>query len=263
VCAEKRLLVHSLTNTVKNQNALTFCEDDAQLKLNNTLIAFFLILIIAVSFATLIQKQKNTAFSIAAAKNASPMAFLNSIDCDTLTAPMLTQQFPAALSQANVAERPTTVFNNSTRAEIYSFIKANPGVQFRGICAQLGISIGVAEFHLGVLKKAGLISFFRDGRYKRFFESKKFSQKQMQLISLLRHGTTRSIIKTMLDGKQVSHSELSSQLDITSQGVTWQINRLRQDDIIQESKDGMKLNYTLENTYAPMLTELVNLIEQP
>lgn len=212
------------------------------MKLNRTLIGFFLILIIAVSFATLIQRQKNAAFLVA----TSGSTFLTTF---TL--------------QANVAERPTTVFNNATRVEIYDFIKANPGVQFRGICTQLGLSIGLAEFHLGVLKKAGLISFLRDGRYKRFFESKKFSQKQMQLISLLRHDTTRSIIKTMLHGKQASHSELSCQLAITSQGVTWQMNRLKKDDIIQESKDGMKITYSLENTYAPMLTELVNLVEQP
>jgi predicted transcriptional regulator len=211
------------------------------LKLNRTLIGFFLILIIAVSSATLIQRQKNAAFS----------AVTWSTFLTTFTL------------QANVAERPTTVFNNATRVAIYDFIKANPGVQFRGICTQLGISIGLAEFHLGVLKKAGLISFFRDGRYKRFFVSKKFSQKQMKLISLLRHDTTRSIIKTMLHGKQASHSELSCQLAITSQGVTWQMNRLKKDDIIQESKDGMKITYSLENAYAPMLTELVNLVEQP
>ncbi len=211
------------------------------MKLTRTLIGFALILLIAVSFATLIFRQ-NAAFAAITPATA----------------------FPTTVNlEPNAAQHPTTVFNNSTRAEIYNFIKANPGVQFRGICTQLGISIGVAEFHLGVLKKAGLISFFRDGKYKRFFQSKKFSQKQMQLISLLRHDTTRNIIKTMLDGKQVSHSELSNQLEITSQGVTWQINRLRQDDIIQESKDGMKLNYTLENAYAPMLTELVTLIEQP
>lgn len=211
------------------------------MKLNRALIGFFLILVIAVSFAALIQRQRSADFLVA----TSGGAFLTAL---TL--------------QANVAERQATVFNNATRVEIYDFIKANPGVQFRGICNELGLSIGVAEFHLGVLKKAGLISFFRDGKYKRFFESKKFSQKQMQLISLLRHDTTRSIIKTMLEGKQASHSELSSQLAITSQGVTWQINRLRKDDLIQESKDGMKITYTLENTYAPMLTELVTLIEQ-
>jgi predicted transcriptional regulator len=210
------------------------------LKLNRTLIGFLLILIVAVSFATLIQRQQHAALLAATSGGTFLTAF-------TL--------------QANVAERPT-VLNNATRVAIYDFIKANPGVQFRGICTQLGISIGLAEFHLGVLKKAGLISFFRDGRYKRFFASKKFSQKQMKLISLLRHDTTRSIIKTMLEGKQASHSELSCHLAITSQGVTWQMNRLKKDDIIQESKDGMKITYSLENAYAPILTELVNLVEQ-
>lgn len=211
------------------------------MKLNRTLIGVCLILIVAVSFATLIQRQQNAALLVATSGGT----------------------FAAFNLEVNVAERPTTVFNNATRVAIYDFIKANPGVQFRGICTQLGISIGLAEFHLGVLKKAGLISFFRDGRYKRFFVSKKFSQKQMQLISLLRHDTARNIIKTMLEGKQASHSELSRQLTITSQGVTWQMNRLKKDDLIQESKDGMKITYTLENTYAPMLTELVTLIEQP
>jgi predicted transcriptional regulator len=201
-----------------------------------------LILIVAVSFATLIQRQQNATLLVA----TSGSTFLATFKLE-----------------ANVAERPANVFNNSTRAEIYDFIKANPGVQFRGICNQLGISIGLAEFHLGVLTKAGLISFFRDGRYKRFFESKKFSQKQMKLISLLRHDTIRNIIKTMLEGKQASHSELSCQLAITSQGVTWQMNRLKKDDLIQESKDGMKITYSLENAYAPLLTELVNLVEQP
>jgi len=232
------------------------------LKLNKPFIALFLILLIAVSFAMLIQKQKNTIFSIATAKNTSPMAFLNSIDGDTLTAPMFTQQFPAALSlEVNVAERSTSVFNNSTRVAIYDFIKANPGVQFRGICTQLGISIGVAEFHLGILKKAGLISFFRDGRYKRFFESKKFSQKKIELISLLRHDTAKSILKTMLDEKQVSHSELAYQLSITSQGLTWQMNQLKKEGIIQENRENTKVTYSLEDAYMPLLTELVNLIE--
>jgi predicted transcriptional regulator len=211
------------------------------LKLNRTLIGLFLILIVAVSFAALIQRQQSAAFLVA----TSGSTFLASFNLEV-----------------NVAERPTTVFNNATRVAIYDFIQANLGVQFRGICTQLGLSIGLAEFHLGVLKKAGLISFLRDGRYKRFFESKKFSQKQMKLISLLRHDTTRSIIKTMLHGKQASHSTLACQLAITSQGVTWQMNRLKKDDLIQESKDGMKITYSLENAYAPMLTELVNLVEQ-
>ena len=105
--------------------------------------------------------------------------FFNKYKMTTLrTTPLLSfsavtseSTFLTALNLAvNVAERQTTVFNNATRVEVYNFIKTNPGIQFRGICNQLGICIGVAEFHLGVLKKAGLILSFHDGKYKRFFE---------------------------------------------------------------------------------------------
>lgn len=160
-----------------------------------------------------------------------------------------------------VADGPPPL-TNSTRLEIYDFVKANPGVQFRGICNELGLSVGLAQFHLGVLKKAGLISFIRDGRYKRYFESKKFSQEEMRMISLLRHETARSILKTMLDKNEISHGELASQLSITSQGLTWQMNRLKEAGVIQANKEGMRVMYSLEAAYTPALTEIMNLVEE-
>jgi predicted transcriptional regulator len=235
------------------------------LRLTRALVAFFLILVIAVSFAALIQREKNAVFSVTTSMSSAQSAIFNSTTYNLLTFPTFTQGLSTFLTpfilDVNVAERPASVFNNSTRVEIYDFIKANPGVQFRGICYELGLSIGLAEFHLGVLKKAGLISFFRDGRYKRFFESRKFSQKEIEIISLLRHHTTRSILKTVLEGKKISHSELACQLSITSQGLTWQMNRLKKDGVVQERKEGMKVIYSLEEAYAPMLTEIINLLE--
>ena len=162
-----------------------------------------------------------------------------------------------------VKESPSSVINNSiTRLAVYDFIAANPGVQFRGICAGLSIAIGTAEFHLGVLKKAGLISFVQDGKYKRFFTSKKFSVKEMKLISLLRHETIKKIIKKIMAEKAVPHSKLASHLCITSQGLTWQINRLRDEGIIKETNNGIKIKYSLNETYLQMMPELLCIIEQ-
>ncbi len=152
--------------------------------------------------------------------------------------------------------------SNSTRAAMYNFIEANPGIQFRGICAGLDIAIGTAEFHLGVLKKAGLISFFRDGKYKRFFVTKKFSLSEMKLISLLRHETLRKILERITDKTTVSHHELASQLSITSQGLTWQMNRLRAEGIVQENTDGIKVTYSLNEVYLKVLPELLCKLEK-
>jgi len=237
------------------------------LRLTKGLAAFFLAFVIAFSFAGLIQREKNAIFSAAGSKSSSWSSIVNKTPYNLLTFPTFTYRFPTFLTpivfDVKVAERPAPALNNSTRTEIYDFIKANPGVQFRGICNQLGLSIGLAQFHLGVLKKAGLISFIRDGRYKRYFESKKFSEKEMGIISLLRHETARSILKAMLDRKEMSHGELASQLSITSQGLTWQMNRLKRVGLVQNSKDGMRMIYLLEDAYTPVLTEIINLVEEP
>jgi predicted transcriptional regulator len=225
-----------------------------------------LILVVAVSFAAQVQKKKNANFPATASMDSLRLASFDGTAYNLLAFPTFTQRLSTFLVpfllDVNVAERQAPVFNNFTRAEIYDFIIANPGVQFRGICDQLGLSIGLAEFHLGVLKKAGLISFIRDGRYKRFFESKRFSSRQMEIISLLRLDTTRSILKTVLCGKKISHAGLAFQLSITSQGLIWQMNRLKKRGVVRESKEGMKVVYSLEDAYAPMIAEVITLIEQ-
>ena len=232
----------------------------SRLRLSKGLAALFLIFIITISFAGLIQKQKRAVSPSKPSQWAPESAF------DLLTFPT-TQNFLQCLVapvvfDVKIAEAPSSVLCNETRAEIYDFIKANPGIQFRGICNQLGLSIGLAQFHLGVLKKAGLISFFRDGRYKRFFQSNRFSKKEMKIISLLRHDTAKNILTTVLGRKRIFHGELAHELSVTSQGLTWQMNRLEKEGIIQENKQGMRVIYSLGKTYAPVVTEMMTFVEQ-
>jgi DNA-binding transcriptional ArsR family regulator len=236
-----------------------------KLKLARTLTVFVLAFVITFSFTALIQRQKDAAFSLTA-RNSPALAVVNRGAYDLLTFPTLTHYFsalpPFLFPDMIVNDRPTQLPDNSTRTEIYDFIQDNPGVQFRGICSELDLSIGLAEFHLGVLKKAGLISFIRDGRYTRYFEARKFSLKEMGIISLLRHQTARNILKNILSNKEISHCELASHLSITSQGLTWQMNRLKKAGLVQTSKDGIKVQYSLEESYAPILYEALELVKQ-
>jgi len=231
-----------------------------RLRLSKGLAAFFLIFIITISFAGLIQKQKIAVSLSKPSQWASKSAF------DLLTFPTTPNSLQCFVTpvvfDVKIAEAPSSVLCNETRVEIYDFITANPGVQFRGICNQLGLSIGLAQFHLGVLKKAGLISFFRDGRYKRFFESNRFSNKQMKILALLRHDTAKNILTTVLGRKRIFHGELAHELSVTSQGLTWQMNRLEKEGIVQESKQGMKVIYSLETNYAPVVTEMMAIMKQ-
>jgi len=221
------------------------------LNLQKISLALILSFVIVVSLVAVIQLEKNNSLS-----------FSPNVPFTSNLAGHATFETTFVATTNNISSQAALEDTNSTRAEVYNFIDANPGIQFRGICAGLDIAIGTAEFHLGVLKKAGLISFIRDGKYKRFFVTKKFSLREMKLISLLRHETLRKILKRITDETTVSHHELASQLSITSQGLTWQMNKLRKEGIIQGSIDGIKVTYTLNETCLPMLTDLLCIMKE-
>jgi DNA-binding transcriptional ArsR family regulator len=205
-------------------------------------ISLVLLFVITFSSIAFLQLQKNNPLSINSADNLA----LTTFPSQPVFGDIVKQTQPALIS-------------NSTRTEIYNFVVANPGIQFRGICTGLSIAIGTAEFHLGILKKAGLISFVRDGKYKRFFATKVYLPKEMILISLLRHGTVREILKTLSSEKTVSHCKLASKLSITSQGLTWQMNKLRDQEIIQETRTANKVSYSINEDYLQNLPDLLSI----
>lgn len=215
------------------------------MKLNRALFVFLLTMILFSSFSAIVYAHGNKPFSVAV-----------SIDQHNLFT------FPLHfVLRIESNDRPPPL-NQSTRTEIYNFIKNNPGTQFRGICNSLNLSIGVAQYHLGLLTKARLISTFRDGRYKRYFKSNKFTKREMTIISLLRHRTAGRILSILLERHYSSHNELASKLSITSQALTWQINRLEKAGIVQRAKDRMKTVYFLNEANASILDQCVNLLER-
>ena len=207
--------------------------------LKRALIAFALASIIVVSFAAVLQQQRNFQ-----EVTANPYCLL-----------------ALPTSFVNFANSQST-FNNGTRTQIYNYIEENPGVQFRGVCAGLSIPVGLAQYHLGVLIKAGLVSFIRDGRYKRFFPSKKFSRKEMLTISLLRHKTARKILEALLDKKQLSHGELAGEVSITSQALTWQMKRVGKTQFVLQTNEGLKTIYSLDENSTSTLIQYLAFVEE-
>jgi len=142
------------------------------------------------------------------------------------------------------------LLNQSTRIEIYNFVKNNPGIHFRGICDNLGLSVGVVQYHLGLLTRAGLLLVHRDRQYKRYFETKRFEETEMKIISLLRHKTVRRILTVLSQRDSVFHRNLALKLDISSQALTWQMSRLKKTGLIDAVKEGMKVKYLLNEENA-------------
>jgi predicted transcriptional regulator len=204
------------------------------LKRNKILSASLIVIVFAFSFFAVTYLQVNIVGSsnVSDVDNAQPLIFSAPI--------ILGVDF----------NEDSRLLNQSTRIEIYNFVKNNPGIHFRGICDNLGLPIGVVQYHLGLLTRAGLLLVHRDRQYKRYFETQRFGEIEMKMISLLRHKTVRRILAVLSERDSIFHKDLAVKLDISSQALTWQMNRLRKTGLVDAVKEGMKVKYLLNQENA-------------
>jgi predicted transcriptional regulator len=151
--------------------------------------------------------------------------------------------------------------NQSSRVEIYCLVQNSAGIHFRGICDALCLSVGMVQYHVGILVGAGFLSVYCDGKMKRYFETGKYSPREMKTISLLRHKTRGRILRLIVDEKVVGHGEFVRKLSITSQGVSWQMHRLEKEGLVEEASNGLKLTYFINDAYVALVADLVKAIE--
>lgn len=152
---------------------------------------------------------------------------------------------PIVISSSSIANTDfSETFNQSTRMQIYNLIKNDPGIYFREICDRLGLSIGTVQYQLDLLVKKGIVTVRQDGRYKRFFEAEKYAETEMRIISFLKHPTTRHIL-VALQASPCTHKELTGLLGISSQALTWQMNRLKKTGFICAIADNLTIKYFL------------------
>ena len=154
--------------------------------------------------------------------------------------------FPVSLIVGVNFNEKSNPLNQSTRMSIYNFVKSNPGTHFRDLCNYLSLPVGVVQYHVGILTRAGLLSVRRDGRYKRYFENKRFTEAEMKVISILRHETAGKILAILMEKQAVFHRDLATQLKISSQALTWQINHLKKTGLVKSLTEGMRVKYFLK-----------------
>jgi len=154
----------------------------------------------------------------------------------------------------------SALLNQTTRMSIFDFIRDNPGLHFRALSDCLNVPFGVLQYHLSLLVNHGLILVYGDGRYRRFFESKKFAEAEMKTISALRHETSGKILIALLEKPQTTHRELTAKLGISSQALSWQMNRLAKMGFVRRNFDGLKAKYSLDETTRGAVSRLAALV---
>ncbi len=246
------------TNNVKNKNSQCLIARLALLKFRQVTLALVLILILGGYFAISVYQQATVKYTVSFQDHYLKISSFSGIQFISIDKIALMALPNDSTVYTPASQQPSLI--NSTRTQIYQYIEANPGVQFRAICSGLTIPVGLVQYHLRVLVKSGLVSFVRDGKYKRFFVSKKFTKKQVATIILLRHKTAKRIFEVLLNKKQVSHGKLANELCITSQALTWQMKSLKSTNFVLQVNDGLKTVYSINESSQVLLESSLAII---
>jgi predicted ArsR family transcriptional regulator len=137
--------------------------------------------------------------------------------------------------QWDFTSKPGDSANLTNREVILSYITANPGVYLRELTEDLGLCMGVVQYHVWVLTRDGQVEDCRAGRFRRFFRARAYQETERKVLSLLKQGTTGRILVLLAERQPLAHSKLAWMLGISSQGLSWQMTRLRMYGIVEAS----------------------------
>jgi predicted transcriptional regulator len=141
------------------------------------------------------------------------------------------------------------VLNLDTRKKIHDTILAQPGICIRELERTINIALGELTYHIPILLKNKLIKEERDGYFRRFYPIN-LSKEEMFILSILRRDAVRRVIPILLKNRKVTNKILSNSLSITPSTASWHISRLKQNNLLIESKSKNKTEYSLRDKNA-------------
>ena len=82
----------------------------------------------------------------------------------------------------------------------------------------------------------------------------------MQTISVLRHKTAGKILRILTENQSISHHDLASKLEISSQALSWQMRGLREMELVDSVTDSVEVIYSITEENLAMIQFCLDLV---
>jgi len=132
---------------------------------------------------------------------------------------------------------------NTKRA--LQFIQESPGCHLRRIRQELRVSMGTAQYHLGLLEKAGKITSNRHGLFRYYFPVGIFQDNEKNLLEVLSHETARDILMFIIEQKNPTQTDIANRIGVSAASASWHVRRLSEFGMITEVREGKFKRYQL------------------
>ena len=139
---------------------------------------------------------------------------------------------------------------------IISEIKSNPGIRYRELMKQIGITNGVMSYYLRKLEQNESVWVERTPRVTRFY-SYDLSEDEAKLVKRLRQETPKKILVALVQNDQLTFKELTAKICKSPATTSFYLSQLVKDNIVATSKsDFVKVYFNVERK------RIANIIEE-
>lgn len=142
------------------------------------------------------------------------------------------------------ARIPTSeVLASEPRRRLFELVQAEPGLSLSELSAKAALSWGNTVHHLSVLKRAGLVTSLRHGRYRRWFACGALEQERRGQVAALRNATSARVARLILAQPGMSQKQLADALAMTPQAAHWHLVRLSQAGLVERVREGREVRH--------------------
>ena len=110
--------------------------------------------------------------------------------------------------------------DSNVRDAILGYLATTPGAHFSKLRDDLKLGTGETQHHLRRLEDRGAVESIRDGDYRRFFPSGRFSAFEKRALGYLRRGTARGMVLALLRDPGASGADLAEVLGVSRSTVS-------------------------------------------
>jgi len=136
----------------------------------------------------------------------------------------------------------------NTKQKIYDLIVEHPGLHLSKIAKFLKMSKPLAEYHLIRMEKNGEITVAKEAHYTRYYiNSESIGIRDKKILSLLRKENLLKIALFLANYPNAKHKEISEHLHIPPSTLSYYLDILARNGVIQVHRYGAERGYRVKN----------------
>ena len=142
------------------------------------------------------------------------------------------------------------ILDHKIRKKIYNLISKNPGIHLSKIAEVLNIRISLIEYHLVIMEEHNLVVSIKEprGYHRRYYvEDSGIGTEDKKILALLRQDILLKIVLLLARNPRLRHKNILENLDISPSTLSYHINRLVENEIIEVTPQEMERGYRLKD----------------